>query len=127
MPRPEKCRRICSEPKVKQFVPKGGGSGGEVVLGYDEFESLRLIDRENYSQLYCAEKMGVSRATVARIYESARKKLAETLVEGKVLRISGGDVVVCAHMRHECAGVEHCCHRKNTENNSEMTERKTEK
>jgi predicted DNA-binding protein (UPF0251 family) len=61
----------------------------EVVLGLDETEALRLADLEGYSQQQVSEQMGVSRATVGRILESARKKVAEALSEGKALRIDG--------------------------------------
>ena len=111
MPRPEKCRRICSKPRVCAFTPADGVCSGEVVLGYDEYETIRLIDFEDHSQDACARKMGVSRATVARIYQRARKKLAQALVQGSALQIRGGDVVVCAKMRPECKDIPNCCHR----------------
>lgn len=110
MARPEKCRRICSKPAVREFAPAGVESTGEIVMGYDEFEALRLIDVERHTHLACAEKMGVSRATVSRIYDSARQKMTRAVVEAKKLRIDGGDVYVCAAMRPECADVPHCCH-----------------
>jgi predicted DNA-binding protein (UPF0251 family) len=62
----------------------------EVVLGLDETEALRLADLNGSSQQEVSEQMGVSRATVGRILESARKKVAEALVKGKALRIDGG-------------------------------------
>ena len=110
MSRPEKCRRICSHPQVCHYAPATAPSQGEVVLGFDEYECIRLIDRDGHSQQDCAEKMEVSRSTVARIYENARKKLAQALTEGKSLRIDGGDVLVCTAPRPECEGVTECCH-----------------
>jgi predicted Fe-Mo cluster-binding NifX family protein len=56
----------------------------------DEYEAIRLIDHQKMTQEECAEAMGVSRATVTSIYESARAKLADALISGKQLRISGG-------------------------------------
>ena len=112
MARPEKCRRICSRPSICGFIPDGSKAAGSVVLSYDEYETIRLIDRENMDQLACAEKMGVSRSTAARIYGNARKKLADALVGGKALKIDGGDVIVCAKMRPECKDVVNCCHKK---------------
>ena len=112
MARPEKCRRICSRPNICGFIPDGSKDAGTVVLSYDEYETIRLIDRENMNQLACAEKMGVSRSTAARIYGNARKKLADALVGGKALKIDGGDVIVCAKMRPECKDVLNCCHKK---------------
>ena len=56
--------------------------------------------------------MGISRPTVTRIYDEARRKVADMLVNSRSLTISGGDVYVCPAMRPECAGEEHCCHRE---------------
>ena len=113
MARPEKCRRICSKPTVREFGPVGTNPAEEVILGYDEYETLRLIDYAGCDHLACADKMGGSRATVSRIYDNARRKLTQSLVEGKRLRIDGGDVYVCAAPRPECADALHCCHREN--------------
>lgn len=115
MARPEKCRRICSKPEIREFAPVGSVSRGEVIIGFDEYEALRLIDVEGYTHQACADKMGVSRATVSRIYDNARKKQTRAMVESKTLRIDGGDVYVCAAFRPECADVPNCCHRKNND------------
>lgn len=112
MPRPQKCRRICSKPAASAFAPTNIAATEEVVLGYDEYETLRLIDREGYSHADCAEKMNVARTTVTRMYASAREKVADALIGAKRLAIRGGDVAVCAAMRPECAEEEACCHRE---------------
>lgn len=112
MSRPEKCRRICSKPAVCTFAPTEGEAKETVILGYDEYEVLRLIDYENMSQFACAEKMGISRPTATRIYRNARRKLAAFLMGGRTLKIDGGDVIVCAKMRPECKDVVNCCHRE---------------
>lgn len=112
MPRPTKCRRICSKPYCLCFDPANVPSQGTVTLGYDEYETLRLIDLEQYSQAECAKKMGVARTTVTRMYASARNKLADALVNGRRLEISGGDVIVCVSLRPECVDAAHCCHKK---------------
>ena len=111
MARPEKCRRICSRPKARAFGPMDRSPEGEAILSFDGYEAVRLIDALGYTQDACAQKMGVSRSTVARIYASARRTLADALIHGRALRIEGGDVAVCAQFRPECAGVEGCCHR----------------
>lgn len=64
----------------------------EVVITLDELESVRLADFEGLYQERAAELMGVSRPTFGRIVESARRKIADALVHGKVLRIAGGPV-----------------------------------
>ncbi len=94
MPRMQKCRRICSFPDYYSFIPedKESRDSETVVLSLDEFETIRLLDHEGLRQDQCAERMGVARTTVTAIYDSARKKIAEAIVEGKRLSISGGNI-----------------------------------
>jgi len=58
----------------------------------DELEALRLVDHEGLYQDAAGQRMGVSRQTLGRILESARKKVAGALVLGRALRIEGGPV-----------------------------------
>lgn len=95
MPRPRKCRRVCQYPASLAFFPEEPGRGEDVVLTMDEYEAVRLIDREGLSQEQCGERMGIARTTVQLIYAVARKKLADVLAEGRALRIAGGDVELC--------------------------------
>jgi predicted DNA-binding protein (UPF0251 family) len=92
MPRPIKCRRIFFEPGVTYFKPVGIRLVDlkEVKLTVDEFEAIRLKDLENLEQKDAAKKMRISQPTFHRLLESARKKIAEALVNGKALRIEGG-------------------------------------
>ena len=94
MPRPKRCRKVCSMPRVSEFAPIGEDADF-VVLTVDEYESIRLIDRQGFSQEDCAAYMQVARTTAQQIYNSARKKLAAALVDGKGLRIAGGDYRLC--------------------------------
>jgi len=70
----------------------GGPVQPTVVLGLDEFEAIRLADLEGLYQEQAAEKLHVSRQTFGRIIESARKKVAQALIEGRPLQIEGGPV-----------------------------------
>ena len=90
MPRPPKPRFVCQAPGALYFKPRGIPlvELEEVVLGLDETEALRLADLEGRTQEEVGELMQVSRATVGRILESARRKVAEALVMGRALRIS---------------------------------------
>lgn len=112
MARPSKCRNICSLPKVTEFVPRGGEETDCVVIGVDAFEVIRLLDYKQFTQEQCARRMNVSRPTVTRIYDEARRKIAEAMVQGKRIVIAGGEVMVCERPRPECAGEPHCCHRQ---------------
>ena len=112
MPRPQKQRCICSLPRAGGFTPQGCEASGSVNLTYDEYEVIRLLDHMQMTQEQCAGRMGISRPTVTRIYDEARRKVADMLVNSRSLTISGGDVYVCPAMRPECEGEEHCCHRE---------------
>ena len=70
------------------------------------------VDYAKLTQEECAKKMQVSRPTVTRMYETVREKIADALVNGKQILIAGGDVLVCAALKPECAGETHCCHRQ---------------
>ena len=77
MPRPKKCRRVCRFPQNLVFIPKDGDRDRvAVVLTVDEYETLRLIDKEGMSQEQCSEFMQVARGTVQQMYKNARRKLA---------------------------------------------------
>ena len=74
-----------------------------------QYEALRLIDREGFSQEECGQYMNIARATVQQIYANARKKLADALVDGRLLTISGGHYRLCDGNESHCG----CggCHR----------------
>ncbi len=87
-----------------------------VTLTLDEFEAIRLADYQGLYHEQAAGIMGVSRQTFSRIVETARKKVADALVNGRVLGISGGEAAMepgadCP--RRGKAGSEPC-HRRNT-------------
>jgi predicted DNA-binding protein (UPF0251 family) len=92
MARPFKCRRIGCEPGVSYFKPRGIPISrlDEVNLTVDELESIRLADLEGMYQDVAAERMNVSRQTFGNIVNSARRKIADVLVNGKAIRIEGG-------------------------------------
>jgi predicted DNA-binding protein (UPF0251 family) len=61
-----------------------------VTVSVDEVEAVRLADEQGLYQEQAAEKMNVSRQTFGRILESAHKKIAHALVNGKALSVEGG-------------------------------------
>ena len=95
MGRPQRPRRACEEPAYDSFSPDGIFSGESIVLTVDEYEAIRLVDLENKTHKECADLMDVSRTTITEIYESARHKIAECLVNGRKLYISGGPYHLC--------------------------------
>lgn len=103
MSRPRKCRKVCRLPGTREFRPAGElPCKSAVVLTVDEYEAIRLIDKQGFSQEECGVYMQVARTTVQAIYNSARKKLAEALVDGLSLRIEGGDYQLCDGTEEYC-------------------------
>ncbi len=105
MARPFKYRRVAFIPEVTYFKPAGIPlrSLEEVRLSLEEAEALRLKDLEGLEQEPSAEKMNVSRPTFQRVLASARKKLADALLNGKAVRIEGGNFEM-AYRRFRCQG-----------------------
>ena len=107
MSRPKKYRKVCSLPVHQAFGPCNRETERTANMTIDEYETIRLIDLEGFTQEQCAEKMEVARTTVQAIYHHARKKLALCLVEGYTLKIDGGDVAFCQSChttcKHECS------------------------
>ncbi len=114
MPRPRKWRKVCCMPENNEYGPIGVvGSGGEtVIMTVDEYETIRLIDLEGFTQEEAANQMDVARTTVQGIYAEARRKLAESLIEGKVLHIAGGEYKICSGQGTECHRGSGCRRRK---------------
>ena len=106
MPRPIKWRKVCCLPEMSRFGPLDVPefAGGVVSMTVDEYETIRLIDMEGFIQEECASQMNVARTTVQGIYNEARKKLADSLVNGKVLRIEGGEYRICDGSGKGCGG-----------------------
>ena len=90
MPRPVRCRRIERQPLYRSFSPDDAAAPETVRITVDEFEAFRLLDGEGLTQEACAARMNIARTTVTAIYDSARKKIADALVHGKRLLVTGG-------------------------------------
>lgn len=86
-------RKIVTPPSIKGFSVFGSSrkKGEKIRLFLEEYESIRLLDFENLTQEQAAVHMEVSRPTLTRIYENARKKVARSLIEGVDMVISGGE------------------------------------
>lgn len=94
MPRPRRHRFVEKKPEVTYFKPAGVRMKDldDSVLTVDEFEAVRLKDLESMDQSLAAKKMGISQPTFHRLVLSARKKIADAIVNGKAIKIEGGRI-----------------------------------
>jgi len=92
MPRPRRFRWVRFRPEVTFFKPHGIPVNmlEHVTLTVAEVEALRLCDLEGLYQEDAAARMGVSRQTLGRVLKEARRKIAESIIRGKALKIEGG-------------------------------------
>lgn len=104
MPRPRKCRKVGFIPTNNCFLPKEKNNE-EVVLMIEEIEALRLSDFNMLEQDDAAKNMNISRGTFQRILNLARYKTADAIINGKIIRIEGGD--------YELINNSSCCKHKN--------------
>lgn len=115
MSRPPKCRKVEFLPQLTYFKPAGVPIREltEVNLTVEELEAIRLKDLMGFEQEACAERMGVSRPTYHRILTLARQKVAEALINGRAIKVEGGNFQVvirrfrcqrCSHQWEEVCG-----------------------
>lgn len=100
MSRPPKCRRVEFVPNLTYFKPAGVPIRelSEVSVTIEELEAIRLKDLLGLEQEACAERMGVSRPTYHRILAAARGKVAEALINGKAIRVEGGNFKMASRL-----------------------------
>jgi len=120
MPRPEKDRIIFKPPIFSEFKPVGISmrSLSEIQITLDEYEAFRLADHIGLSHIEAAEEMGISRPTFTRLIEKARKKIAEFIIQGKLLTIEGGNI----HFRNNVIRCVSCGHMFTTNIENSITE-----
>lgn len=106
MSRPQNNRIVHEPPIFTDFKPIGvrGVSLDQVLLNLDEFEAFRLADYVGLSHEEASEEMEISRPTFTRLIEKARKKIADFIVNGKVLNIDGGNI----HFRNNIIRCKSC-------------------
>jgi predicted DNA-binding protein (UPF0251 family) len=92
--RPKKRKIVQEGPRVDVFIP-GGRPGvlDEVFLDVDEYEALRLSDFLGSDQKTAAQSMGIAQQSFSRVIRIARKKIADAIVNGKMLKITGGPYI----------------------------------
>ena len=93
MVRPRKIKQVNFEPDVTYFKPRAVPLNQleEVDLTIDELETLRLSNLEKLSQIDAADKMHIHQSTFQRTLTRAREKVTDSLVNGKAIKIHGGD------------------------------------
>lgn len=96
VPKPKKQRYVDQPPSVAYFKPQGIPlfQLEQVVLAVEEYEAIRLVDYEGMHLEEAADRMQVSRATFARIVDSAHRKIGTALTHGYAIRIEGGAFVL---------------------------------
>jgi predicted DNA-binding protein (UPF0251 family) len=94
MPRHRNKRKIMKPPRFKGYKPYGypGTNSDPVELLFEEYEAIKMADYQLMNHEDAGRLMGVSRATFARIYENARRKIAKALVETREIKTSMGDI-----------------------------------
>ncbi|KAA0004464.1 MAG: DNA-binding protein [Thermoplasmata archaeon] len=90
-----RCRRWVERlPLISRFEPAEGGNEDPITLFIEEFEALRLVDLVGLSQIEAAVQMGISQKTLWNDLTSARRKIADAIVNGKQIKIEGGSYMV---------------------------------
>lgn len=89
-------RKVVAPPGFKGYKPYGNrhASNPHIDLLYEEYEAIKLADYDLMNHQEASELMGVSRATFARVYESARRKIARALVETREIRSVFGNALL---------------------------------
>ena len=96
MPRRIRLRKVVEPPRFKGYKPYGVNAKRResIDLLYEEYEAIRLTDYDLMNHKEAAEIMGISRPTFARIYEVARRKIAQALVETKNIKTVYGNAIM---------------------------------
>lgn len=106
MARPRKYRRVCCIPEKKWFGPLGAKIEIEnvIIMCVEEYEVIRLMDWVGLTQEECAQRMGVARTSVQRLYNDARKKMADSFINSKLIKVEGGNFTECTGENPNCCG-----------------------
>lgn len=123
--RPKIPRLISEEPKFSLFKPVGipRNELDSLILTLEELESIRLVDYVGQSHEDAADSMGISRRVFWNILKSARKKVTDALINGKMIDIGGGNYKIRKCTEQECRkglpckfGLSNCFKTENQDN-----------
>lgn len=114
MSRLSKQKCVCRLPLLNEFEALNGESD-VIILSVEEYEVIRLIDYLGYSQEESALMMEAARTTITNLYQSARSKLSQFLIEGRKLKVQGGNYSLCPHhsCQNDCINCMKRCSKKN--------------
>lgn len=103
MPRPRICRKVGLQPNITCFKPVGipVRELEQSIITVDEFEAVRLKDLLGFEQEEAAKKMGISQPTFHRLILSARRKIADAIVNGKAIKIEGGIFIMADTLKRK--------------------------
>lgn len=102
MSRPKKYKNVCKMPNIQYFKGNKDNDLNPIMLNIEEYEVIRLIDKEDLTQEECSIQMNVSRPTIQLLYANARKKIATFLTTGAPLKIEGGSYKLCNRRNTHC-------------------------
>jgi uncharacterized protein len=93
MVRPRKIKIVNFEPGATYFKPRAIPLNllEEIELNLDELETLRLSHLEKLNQEDAAKKMKIHQSTFQRTLTRAKEKVTDALVNGKAIKIHGGE------------------------------------
>jgi predicted DNA-binding protein (UPF0251 family) len=74
-------------PPINSFTPNPSRNLESVFIELAEVEAFRLVDVEGLSQEEAGQRMSISRGTIWRLVQSARRKAAQALSEGRPIYI----------------------------------------
>ena len=74
-------------PTITSFTPNPSRNLEPVFIEFAEMEAFRLVDVEGLSQEEAGQRMSISRGTIWRLVQRARRKTAQALSEGRPIYI----------------------------------------
>lgn len=74
-------------PSATSFTPTSPRSLQPVFIEFAEVEAFRLVDMEGLSQQEAGQRMNISRGTIWRLVQSARRKASQALSEGRPIHV----------------------------------------
>jgi predicted DNA-binding protein (UPF0251 family) len=78
---------LAAIPPITKFIPNPPRNLEPIFVEFAEVEAFRLVDTEGLSQEEAGRRMSISRGTIWRLVQSARRKTSQALSEGRPIYI----------------------------------------